>query len=87
MFDSFVGWLVGWFLVGFQLVFGWLVAVLRIQLILMRIMIMDPHWKKLDPEPNQDLDPDPGYFFKIYGIFLTKQNFQILVIFYRLFLC
>jgi len=24
----------------------------------------------LDPEPNQDLDPDPGYFFKIYRIFL-----------------
>ena len=24
-----------------------------------------------------DPDPDPGYFFKIYWIFLTKQNFEI----------
>ena len=48
---------------------------LRIQLILMRIriQILDPHWKKMDLDP----DPDPGYFFKIYWIFLTKQNFQI----------
>ena len=47
--------------------------VLRIHLILMRIRIriLDPHWKKMDP------DPDPGYLFKIYLIFLTKQNFQI----------
>jgi len=37
-------------------------AVLRIHLILMRIRILDPHWKKMDP----DLDPDPGHFFKIY---------------------
>ena len=29
----------------------------------------DPHWKKMDP--------DPGYFFKIYRGFLTEQNFQI----------
>ena len=47
----------------------------RIHLILMRIRIririLDPHWKKMDP------DPDPGYLFKIYLIFLTKQNFQI----------
>ena len=48
-------------------------AVLRIHLILMRIRILDPHWKKMDPDP----DPDPGYLFKIYLIFLTKQNFQI----------
>ena len=50
-------------------------AVLRIQLILMRIRIriLDPHWKKMDPDP--DLDPDPGYFLKIYWNFLTKQNF------------
>ena len=48
-------------------------AVLRIQLILMRIGILDPHWKKMDPDP----DPDPGYFLKIYWIFLIKQNFQI----------
>ena len=43
-----------------------LYAVLRIQLILMRIL--DPHWKKMDPDPdpNLDPDPDPGYFFKIY---------------------
>ena len=35
--------------------------VLRIQLILMRIRILDPHWTKMDPDPNPDLDP--GYFF------------------------
>jgi len=29
----------------------------------MRIRILDPHWKKIDP------DPDPGHFFKIYFIF------------------
>ena len=46
-------------------------TVLRIHLILMLIRILDPHWKKMDP------DPDPGYLFKIYLIFLTKQNFQI----------
>ena len=39
----------------------------------MRIRILDPHWKKMDPDP----DPDPGYLFKIYLIFLPKQNFQI----------
>ena len=40
---------------------------------------LDPHWKKMDPDPdpNPDPNPDPGYFFKIYWIFLTKQNFQI----------
>ena len=54
-----------------------LAPVLRIQLILMRIQIwnLDPHWEKMDPDP--DSDPDSGYFFKIYEIFLTKQNFQI----------
>ena len=35
--------------------------VLRIHLILMRIRILDPHWKKIDP--------DPGNFQKIYWIF------------------
>ena len=34
-----------------------------------RIRILDPHLKKMDP------DPDPEYFFKIYWIFLTKQIF------------
>ena len=29
----------------------------------------DPHWKQIDP--------DPGYFHKIFWFFLTKQNFQI----------
>ena len=37
----------------------------------MRIRILDPHWKKMDP------DPDPDHLFKIYWIFLTKNNFQI----------
>ena len=45
--------------------------VLRIQLVLMRIRILDPHFKKMHP------DLDPGYFFKIYWFFLTKQNFKI----------
>ena len=42
---------------------------LRIHLVLIRIRILDPHLKKKDP--------DPGYFFKIYWIFITKNNFQI----------
>ena len=53
-------------------------AVLRIQLILMRIRIriLDPHWKKMDP------NPDPNYW-----IFITKQNFQILCLICLLFCC
>ena len=39
---------------------SFIVSVPRIHLILMQIWILDPHWKKLDP--------DPGYFF-IYWIF------------------
>ena len=65
---------------------GLLVSVLRIQLILMRIRIriLDPHWKKIKPDPN----PDPCHFFKIYWIFLTKQHFlNFLSYFFRLFLC
>ena len=42
---------------------------LWIQLILMRIRILDPHWKIIYP--------DPGQFFKIYWFFLTKNHFQI----------
>ena len=42
-----------------QVVSTFFVPVLRIHLILMRIL--DPHLKKMDP--------DPGYFFKIYWIF------------------
>jgi len=38
--------------------------VLRIHLILMRIRILDPQWIKMDL--------DPGNFFRIYWIFLTK---------------
>jgi len=37
--------------------------VLRIHSILMRIRILDPHWKKMDP----------GDFFKIYWIFFSKK--------------
>jgi len=46
--------------------------VLRIHLILMRIRIpiLDLHWKKMDPDPNPDLDP--GHLFKIYWIFFNK---------------
>ena len=58
-------------------------AVLRIQLILMRIRIriLDPHWKKMDP------DSDPGFFFKIYWIFLTKQNLKKFCLIFLVFLC
>ena len=34
------------------LLFFLLQSVLRIQLILMRIRILDPHWKKMDPDVN-----------------------------------
>ena len=40
----------------------------RIHLILMQIRILDPHWKKWNP------DPGPGISLLIF--FLTKQNFQ-----------
>ena len=43
-----------------------LFSVLRIHSIFMRIRILDPHWKKIDP------DPDPGHFFKIYWILFNK---------------
>ena len=55
-------------------------AVLRIYLILMQIRILDPHWKKMKP--------DPGYFFKIYWLFFNKAEFSnFLSYFFRLFLC
>ena len=37
---------------------------------MMRIRILDPHWKKMDP------DPDPGYLFKIYLNFFNKAEFS-----------
>ena len=55
---------------------------LRICLILIRIRILNLHWKKMDPDQN----PDPGYFLKIYWIFLTKQNFKICLIFLLIFM-
>ena len=48
-----------------QVVSTFFVPVLRIHLILMRIL--DPRRKKMDPAL--------GRLFKIYWIFLTKQNF------------
>ena len=42
------------------------------------IRILDLPWKKMDP--------DPGHFFKIYWIFLTKKNFQIFIYIFRIFL-
>ena len=43
--------------------------VIRIHLILMqiRILILDPHCKKMDPDQNPD--PIPGHFLNIYLIF------------------
>ena len=49
---------------------------LRIHLILMWIWILDPHWKKMDS--------DSGYFFNIYCIFFTTQNFQIFCLIFLL---
>ena len=39
----------------------------------------DPFNFETDPDPGFALNPypDPGYFFKIYWFFLTKQKFQI----------
>ena len=34
----------------------------------MRIRILDPHWKKMDPDPGHE------YFFKIYQ-FIEQKNF------------
>ena len=50
------------------------IAVLRIHYILMRIRILNPHWKKMDP--------DPGHFLTDLLNFLTKNNFQILYLFF-----
>ena len=50
---------------------GLLVSVLRIQLILMRIRILDPHWKKWIRIRIQDIS------LKFTEFFLTKQNFKI----------
>ena len=50
----------------------------------MRIRILDPHCKKMDPNP--DPDSYQGHFYKIYWIFLTKNNFQIFVLFFCIFL-
>ena len=33
---------------------------------------------------NFDVDPDPGYFFKIYLIVLIKKNLQIFFLFFLL---
>ena len=63
-----------WFLYNSELRTS-ILLVLRICLILIRIRILDPHWKKMNPDPNSD--PDPGHFIKIYWFFLTKNNFQI----------
>ena len=40
----------------------------------------DPHWKIMDPVPNQD----QGYFQKLTESLLTKPNFWV---FFRLVLC
>ena len=42
-------------------------VVLRIHLILMRIRILDPHWKKIDPDPGHILNKN--YFQIFYFIF------------------
>jgi len=34
----------------------------------------------MDQDPNPD--PDPGHFNKIYWIFLTKNKFEIFVLFF-----
>ena len=41
---------------------------LRVHLILIRIRILDPHWKKMDP------DPDPGHFFMLFMNFKWSQG-------------
>ena len=51
---------------------------LRNQLILMRIRILDPHWKKMNP--------DPGYFFKIYWFFLHSKIFKFVLFFLLIFM-
>ena len=52
-----------------------------------RILILDPHWKKMDPDPNPDPnpDPDPGYFFESYWIFFYKiKIFKFVVLVFSL---
>ena len=52
-------------------------SVLRIHLLLMRIRILNPHWKKMDP------NPDPGNLFKIYWVFFNN-FFEFVVLFFSL---
>ena len=46
----------------------------------------DPFNFETDPDPGFALNPypDPGYFFKIYWFFLTKQKFQIFCLIFSL---
>ena len=48
-------------------------AELRIHLILMRIWILNLHWK--------NIDLDSVYFFKIYWIFFIKAEFPLVLFF------
>ena len=50
--------------------------VLRIHFILMRIRILEPHWKKLDPDPGHK------HFFKIYWFF-DRRHFLFFILFLR----
>jgi len=72
-------------------------AVLRIHLILMRIRIpiLDPHWKKMDPDPNadpdqnlgQNTDLNPGDFLKFTEIFYHSRISRIFKFVVWFFFC
>ena len=53
---------------------------LRIHLILMRIRILDPHWKKTDPDPGQFFTElkrkNLFYFFSLIFILKLKEPFR-----------
>ena len=54
-------------------------SVLRFHLNLMRIQILDPQWKKMDP------DRDLGHFLKFTEFFFDKAELSNLLSFFRLF--
>ena len=59
-------------------------SVLRIHSILMRSRILDPHWKKLDPDPNPIRIRVISLRFTEF--FLQKIIFKFFVLFFRIFL-
>ena len=53
-------------------------ALLRIHLILIRLRILDPHWKTMDPDPGHE------HFLKIYWFFFLSRIVYIIFLLFML---